>query len=81
MTQTYGETNSERLSNESQIAHKIVSEIGQFGINERQRWLIIYYLSMELENVDDMKSMTSYIKELKGDEIFISRIYGGSEDS
>lgn len=77
--QTYGETQSEKLAAESRMAHQIVKEIGQFGINERQRWLVIYYLSMELENVDEMKSMTSFIKELKGDDIFISKLYSGSE--
>lgn len=77
--QTYGETQSEKLASENRMAHQIVKEIGQFGINERQRWLVIYYLGMELENVDDMKALTSFIKELKGNDIFISKIYGGSE--
>lgn len=80
MTITYGETDSEKMANESRIAHQIVKEIGDFGINERQRWLIIYNLAMELENVEDMKAITSFLKEVKGNEMFISRIYGGEEE-
>ena len=75
----YGQTQSEKIAQENKVARQIVSEINQFGINERQRWLILYQLSLEIENVEDMKSMTSHIKELKGDNVFISRIYGGEE--
>lgn len=80
MTNTYGQTASEKLAEESNTARQIVKEIGQFGINDRQRWLIIYYLSMELENVEEMKEMCSFIKDLKGDQIFISKIYGSSDE-
>ena len=80
MTIAYGETDSEKMANESRVAHQIVKEIGDFGINERQRWLIIYNLAMELENVEDMKAITSFLKEVKGNEMFISRIYGGEEE-
>jgi hypothetical protein len=76
----YGQTQSEKIATENKIARQIVSEINQFGINDRQRWLILYQLSLELENVEDMKSMTAHIKELKGNQVFISRIYGGEEN-
>lgn len=72
MTQTYyGELQSEKLTKENETAREIVREINNFGINERQRWLIIYLLSMELEIVEDLKKMTNFIKETKGDNIFL----------
>lgn len=80
MSEIYGQLQSEKLVAESKIAHQIVSEINHFQINDRQRWLVIYYLAMELENIEEMKEMTSFIKELKGDSLFVSRLYGGTEE-
>lgn len=79
MIDEIGQTASDKLASDSKVSRQIVKEIGQFGINDRQRWLIIYYLSMELENVEEMKAMTSYIKEVKGNSIFINQIYGGED--
>lgn len=79
MQEKFGKLESEKLTEESKIAREIVKEIGQFGINDRQRWLIIYYLSMELESVEEMKAMTSHIKEVKGNDIFITGIYTTDE--
>lgn len=76
---TYGKLNSEKLAEESRVAREIVKELGQIGINDRQRWLVIYYLSLEIENVDEMKALTSYIKEVKGRDIFVTKIYGAEE--
>lgn len=81
MNNTYGELGSEKLAAESQVARQIVREIDHFGINDRQRWLVIYNLALELENIDEMKKLTSFIKEVKGDNLFISRLYGGEEES
>jgi len=75
----YGELNSEKLANDSTISRRIVKEINDFGINDRQRWMIIYNLSLELENVEEMKMITSFIRENMGDKIFISKIYGGED--
>lgn len=68
----YGQLQSEKHAEENKIAREIVKEIGVFGINERQRWLIIHALAMELENFDDLRELTAFIKELKGKEIFLS---------
>jgi hypothetical protein len=70
--QLYGEFQSEKIAEENRIAREIVKEISNFGINERQRWLVIYQLALELENVGDLQEITSFIKELKGSEIFLS---------
>jgi hypothetical protein len=75
----YGNLESEKLAKDSTTAREIVKEIGDFEINDRQRWLILYYLSLELENVDEMKAMTSYIKEVKGSSLFITSLYGGGD--
>lgn len=81
MDNSYGQTQSEKLAQDSKTAREIVKEIGNFGINDRQRWLIIYCLSMELENIDEMKEMTGFIRQLKGGDLFISKIYGAEEDT
>ena len=68
----YGQMRSERLAEENKVAREIVREIGNFGVNERQRWLIIYQLALELENIDDLKALTTFVKERKSDAIFIA---------
>ncbi|NBW06495.1 MAG: hypothetical protein EBR82_00540 [Caulobacteraceae bacterium] len=78
---TYGELQSEKLTTESNIARQIVKEINTFGINDRQRWLIMYYLSLELETVEDMKELSSFIREKKGNSLFVTKIYGQEEDN
>lgn len=80
-TTTFGQLDSEKLAKDSHVAREIVREIGQFGINDRQRWLIVYYLSMEMENVDEMKELTGFIKHLKGNDLFITKLYGVEEES
>ena len=72
----YGQTPSEKLAAENQIARDIVKEINTFGVNERQRWLIIHYLALELENPDEMREIIGVVRELKGNEIFISKSGG-----
>lgn len=79
MSQIYGQLESEKLAADSKVAHEVVREINQFGISDRQRWLIMYYLALELDNVDEMKNITGYIKETKGNDLFISKIYGANE--
>ena len=71
-TQLYGELQSEKFAEENKIVREIVKEINNFGINERQRWLLIYQLALELENVNDLQETAAFIKELKGSEIFLS---------
>ena len=77
----YGQLQSEKLAKDSSAAREIVKEIGNFGINDRQRWLIIYYLSIELENVDEMKELSGFIKEMKSNDLFISNMYAGESNN
>lgn len=71
----YGQLDSEKFASENNISRRIVKEINDFGINDRQRWMIIKLLALELENVEHMKSLTKMIDDLKGEEIFVSRIF------
>lgn len=80
MTELFGEMQSEKLANDNKIARQIVSEINNFGVSDRQRWLIINCLALELENVDDMKELTTFIKSKKGSEIFMTKIFGAEEE-
>lgn len=83
MTKIYGELESEKIASENNIARRIVKEINDFGINDRQRWMIIKLIALEIECVDHMKALVGVIDELKGEEIFVSRIFssGDSTDS
>lgn len=71
MTTLYGESDTDKLAKENHVARQIVKEINDFGVNDRQRWLIIYSLALELENVEEMREIVGLIKELKSG-IFLS---------
>jgi hypothetical protein len=71
--QTYGQLTSEKLAIENDDCRKIVKEVLNIGLTQRQQMFLIYLLSMELENIEYVQTMTSVIKELAGDEIFISK--------
>lgn len=81
-THYYGQLQSEKVAEENRTAREIVKEIGNFGINERQRWMIIYMLAMELENIEDLKALTSFVKSRKGENVFLTgkETYNGSID-
>jgi len=68
----YGQFRSEKLADENLIAHKIVHEINNFGVSERQKLMVIYFLSLELEDIEVMRLLTSLLREKKGNEMFIA---------
>lgn len=68
----YGQLNVEKTAEENLVCRQIVKEISLFGITERQRLMIIYLLAMEIENIEQMQSMTSLIKDVVGDDLFLS---------
>jgi hypothetical protein len=72
-TTMYGELESEKLSKDKNIAREIVKEISNFGISDRQRWLVIYFLALEAENHFEMQALTDLIKELKSTTIFLEK--------
>jgi len=71
--QTYGQLTSEKLAIENDDCRKIVKEVLNIGLTQRQQMFLIYLLSMELENIEYVQTMTGVIKELAGEEIFISK--------
>jgi hypothetical protein len=74
--QIYGQLNSEKLAEENTICHKIVSEILNFGVNQRQLKNIIYLLSLNIENIETAQELSNIIKELCP-EILLSNISSG----
>jgi hypothetical protein len=74
----YGQSNGDKLAEESETARKIVKEISNFGISERQRCLIMYYLSLELEDIEKAQLISSFLKECIPN-LTITGIYQGSE--
>jgi len=75
--QTFGQLNSEKLAKENEECRKIVKEILNIGLSQRQQMFLIYLLSMELENIQHVKDLTDLIKEIAEEEIFISRSDNG----
>jgi hypothetical protein len=75
---SYGQTMSDKLAEENNQARKIILEINNFGITERQRWLIMYYLALELEDVEKMQELTSILKEMNPN-INMTHVYEGTK--
>jgi hypothetical protein len=67
----YGQMPTEKLAEEKEICRKIVREISNFGVSQRQQLFIIYLMSLELENVEHMQTLTSIIRELGGQDLFL----------
>ena len=76
----YGQLQSEKIADDKKTALMIVSEINKFGISDRQRWMIIHLLSLEIENIQDMKDMVDFIKSKKDKDIFVSKLFSSEQD-
>jgi hypothetical protein len=50
----------------------MVREINNFGVTQRQTLFLIYLLASELENVEHMRAITKLVRELGGDDLFLS---------
>lgn len=68
----YGQTPGERHAQENNVCRQIVREINNFGISQRQSMVLIYLLALELEDVERMRSICRFVRELAGDELFLS---------
>jgi len=68
----YGKMESEEVAEQNLQCRQIVREITNFGVSQRQIWYIMYLLSLELENVEDLKMATDFIKDYKGAELFLT---------
>lgn len=69
----YGQLSSEKLAKENEDCRKIVKEVLNIGLSQRQHMLLIYLLSLELENIEHVQALADLIKEISGDQIFISK--------
>lgn len=72
MTTLYGSTTSEDVAEKNLVCRQVVKNIIKFGIDERQKMLIIYLLALEIEDVEKMQTLTSVIKEIVGEEVFLT---------
>lgn len=68
----YGQAQSEKRADENNVCRQMVREINNFGITQRQALMLIYLLASELENIEHMKAITKLVRELGGDDLFIS---------
>lgn len=75
----YGKSKADKLAEENEVARKIVSEISNFGVSDRQRYLIIYLLSLELEDIEKVQEISSFIKDLYPD-VNMTHIYEGNQN-
>jgi hypothetical protein len=69
----YGQLTSEKLAKENEECRKVVHEILNIGVSQRQLMFLIYLLSLELENIEYVQALADVIKEIAGDQIFISK--------
>ena len=67
----YGTLQSEQVAIENLQCRKIVRDIADANINQRQMWYLLYLLALELEDVERMQDLTAIIKEMKP-EAFLS---------
>lgn len=67
----YGQISSEKITNENTVIRDIVREISNIGINERQRLFLIYLLSLELENIELLKKITSLVKSDSNESVLL----------
>lgn len=74
MTALYGQLSSEKIAEENALCREIAREISTHGISDRQRIMLIYLLSLEIENAERQQELSSVVKEIFGDQVFISGI-------
>lgn len=68
-TQNVGEFRAERDAQQNFKARQIVSEIMNFGVNDRMILLIIDCLAMNLESVEHMKALSICVRSLENADV------------
>lgn len=71
MINHYGQTNTDEKLQKVQVCREIVKKIIDYGVNDDQILSIIKFLSCELEDVEKMKALTNFIKEMNNNITFI----------
>ena len=77
----YGKLSSEKFSEENEQCREILGEIVNFGVSDRQKLFIIYLLALELEDVEKMQNIASFMKEFYGSEIFLTEHYESENEN
>ena len=62
-TKQFGKSSEEILIEDNIKAREIVQSVLQYGVNQKQIEQIIYLFSMELENVELMKQLSTTINQ------------------
>lgn len=76
MTELFGNNfESEKLAKENEDCRKIVREIFKQGVTQRQIWMVVYLLGLSLEDHEDLRELTGFVKEYKGSELFLTSKY------
>lgn len=60
----YGSSDDEKILKESIESKEIVKEIMDHGVSQRQIMFILHDLTMQLENNDHIKRITSLLEEI-----------------
>lgn len=72
MINHYGESSTDEKFKKVQTCREIVKKIVDFGVDDDQIIAIIKFLSYELENVEKMKLITDFMKEIESNVLFIN---------
>jgi hypothetical protein len=67
MTTVIGKTKLDKIAEENQVCRMIVKEVLNYGLSQRQIYMILYLMSLELENVEHLQDLTAVIREMKED--------------
>ena len=60
---------------ENEVCRKIVSVINEFGISDKQRSMLLYLLSLELEDITKMQEVTSFLREIFFDVFLVQQFH------
>jgi hypothetical protein len=72
MNEIYGKIRSDQLALENENARKMLREMNQRGLSDRQRWFLIYLLGLELTNIEEMQTVAGFVKTMRPDAVSIS---------
>lgn len=68
----YGQLSSEKRAEENLACRKIVKEINNWGVSQRQLMMLIYLLSLELEDAEAMQIIGSVVRDVGGTDVFLT---------
>jgi hypothetical protein len=77
MSALYNKLTSEEIAEQNEMCRKIVAEVMNFGVNQRQIVYMMNLLALQLENNVYMRELSSFIKELVPEAFLMN--YGQKE--